>query len=89
MPTTGKRSAYPGKVTWPSGKPKSLSAIERNRRKEAATELPPGGVNTWRPWTLKEAQRQGQAEAIPADEMGPPQPKKRRRRMGVWSGGGL
>jgi hypothetical protein len=61
-----KRKPKRGNPTWPTGKT-SLAAIERKRRKENAADLPPGGVNQWKPWTLNSAARQGQVEMFPKE----------------------
>jgi hypothetical protein len=49
-----------GNPTWPSGKPKPLSAIDGKARKAAG--LKPGGALSWPEWSREEASRQGQVE---------------------------
>ena len=61
-----------GNPSWPSGQ-KSLSQIERKRRKEAGTDLKAGGITNWKPWSLNSAARQGQKEMFP-DQFPPAEP---------------
>jgi hypothetical protein len=87
MEETKKPKPKKGNPSWPSGKPKPLSAIDGKARKAAG--LQPGGALSWPGWTLKEAKRQGQQEMFPGHQSEDPdlalaRQAKRKRRFGVW-----
>ena len=77
-----KRKPKKGNPTWPTGKT-SLAAIERKRRKENAADLPPGGVNQWKPLSLGSAARQGPAELFP-EEFPPAEPTVLREKKDMY-----
>jgi hypothetical protein len=63
MTESEKAKPKKGNPTWPTGKPKPLSAIDGTARK--ATGLKPGGALSWPRWSMKDARRQGQVEMFP------------------------
>ena len=81
-----------GNPTWPTGKPRPLSAIDGKARKAAG--LRPGGALSWSGWSLEEAGQLGQVELFPGYRSVDPreeevkrakrQRKRRERQPGVF-----
>jgi hypothetical protein len=84
MTVSKKAKPKKGNPSWPTGKPRPLSAIDGKARKAAGLRL--GGALSWSGWSLKEARRQGQVEMFPGHHsVGPlegevKQAKRRRKR---------
>jgi hypothetical protein len=62
MTEPNKAKPKKGNPTWPTGKPKPLSAIDGKARKLAG--LKPGGAWSWPGLSQEEARRQGQLDLL-------------------------
>jgi hypothetical protein len=79
-----------GNPSWPSGKPKSLAAIDNKRRKDQGDIRPSVGAMSWPKWSLRAAKAAGQRELFGDHRSVDPdlalaRQARRKRRMGVFA----